>query len=127
MQPRPKIPPRPPSSAPPPHLRRPLAPEAAGEKQASQEGFGFRIRLSNVPREYSHAILVEMHGSLGLDPKSLLSSSFLPLESKATETCKAVLTYTDRESADLAVEELKGQRVAGASGAVKILLTDTLY
>mmetsp|Transcript_2519 Transcript_2519/g.5789 ORF Transcript_2519/g.5789 Transcript_2519/m.5789 type:complete len:860 (+) Transcript_2519:52-2631(+) len=102
-----------------PHIPRRVQPR---RPEPDSKAVNFTVDLRNVPREYTHATLVELHESLGLDVSSLESSKFGAREDgdqAATRT--VILRYSDETSARQAAEELHQQQVAGEGDAVKTL------
>jgi len=74
------------------------------------------VRLENLPTDYTHPMLVDLHQAMGLDAATLESSKIYWEDAEdrvgeAGAVCPAMLRYTDRESAEAAARELDGQPV----------------
>lgn len=71
--------------------------------------------MENVPAEYSHDTLAELHEAMGLDASVLLSSEFSETGGSLQEQ-SVTMCYSSEEDAAAAAELLDGQPVATGSG-----------
>jgi len=74
------------------------------------------LHFKNVPAEYDHETMVELHEAFGLDPDTLEATSILPGPGKGAQSCEAVLRYADARSAEAARAALAAQPVATRTG-----------
>jgi len=88
---------------------------------------GCVVYLHNVPQDYTHETLVELHGALDLDATKLQSTTFTEPDRSRPENAecvRAILRYADRASAEAAADALGGQEVTGVGGDVKVMDAD---
>eukprot|EP00929_Paragymnodinium_shiwhaense_P055560 TRINITY_DN27835_c0_g1_i1.p1 TRINITY_DN27835_c0_g1~~TRINITY_DN27835_c0_g1_i1.p1 ORF type:complete len:885 (+),score=260.80 TRINITY_DN27835_c0_g1_i1:94-2748(+) len=89
-------------------------------KDKFDDKYNFCVKLSHVPVEYTHEILVELHESLGLDPKSLESSKVVE-EPSPHGTVQIMLRYSNEMAAQQAARELDKQEVMNKVGESVII------
>lgn len=75
--------------------------------------------ISDVPVEYKETTMVKLHEACSLDPSKIMGMKFLPPQDSAAETCCCIVRYLDQDSADKAVEAIRGRPVQLRSGICK--------
>lgn len=78
------------------------------------------VFLGNVPVEYTHDTLVEMHEAMGLITSDLVDSELLEM-AEDMESRSVIVRYATEKSAMAAVDTLDGQPVASQTGDAKSL------
>eukprot|EP00927_Polykrikos_kofoidii_P041901 TRINITY_DN3577_c0_g2_i1.p1 TRINITY_DN3577_c0_g2~~TRINITY_DN3577_c0_g2_i1.p1 ORF type:complete len:1171 (-),score=172.96 TRINITY_DN3577_c0_g2_i1:251-3640(-) len=91
-------------------------------RQGGERTRNYTVRLSGVPREYTHEILVEMHKELGLSTTAFETSKVQETSPEDNdEVCTMILRYANEEHARQAAVTLDKQPVETENGRERTL------